>query len=310
MKGKGENMEYQGYLFVHFIGESEKGEQIYFSISRDGLHWEDLNHNEPVIISRQGEMGLRDPFILRNKLDGKFCIIATDLCINKNNDWGRAQYAGSRNLMVMVSADLVHWSEPEMVEVGVKDAGCVWAPEAIYDDKRGDYLVFWASMVKLEGDREAKQRIYCARTKDFAAFSEPEIYLEKENHVIDSTIVKNGDMYYRFSKDETTKNIIADRSADVSSHHFEEFAVPEVNKLQGVEGPLCFPFNDRDEFCLMVDRFATNGGYLPIVTKDMASGQFRVLEENEYDLGASKKRHGSVLNITAEEYEKLKSNFL
>lgn len=32
-----------GYLFVHFTGEQKDGEQIYFSVSRDGLHWTDLN---------------------------------------------------------------------------------------------------------------------------------------------------------------------------------------------------------------------------------------------------------------------------
>ncbi len=26
------------YLFAHFIGEEKNGEQIYFSVSQDGLH--------------------------------------------------------------------------------------------------------------------------------------------------------------------------------------------------------------------------------------------------------------------------------
>ncbi len=30
-------MEYSAYLFAHFIGEQKDGEQIYFSVSRDGL---------------------------------------------------------------------------------------------------------------------------------------------------------------------------------------------------------------------------------------------------------------------------------
>lgn len=303
-------MKYQGYLFVHFIGESKKGEQIYFSVSKDGLHWKDLNHGEPVIVSHVGEQGLRDPFILRNRIDGRFYIIATDLCINAGKGWGVAQYSGSRNLMVMSSDNLKEWSEPEAIEVGVLGAGCVWAPEAVYDEKEGDYLTFWASMVKLEGDEEPKQRIYAARTKDFKQFSEPEVYIERKNHVIDTTIVENQGVYYRFSKDETTKNIIADRSLDVGSKEFEELKVPEVNKLTRVEGPLCFPFYDRDEWCLMVDQFATDGGYLPIVTKDMASGEFRVLNQSEYDMGETKKRHGSVLNITEEEYEALVRTFL
>lgn len=165
-------------------------------------------------------------------------------------------------------------------------------------------------MVKCEGEEEAKQRIYAARTKDFKQFTEPFVYLERKNHVIDTTMIENDGVYYRFSKDETTKNIIADKSRDAGSLDFEELPVPEVNKLKGVEGPLCFPFNDREEYCLMVDQFATDAGYLPIVTSDMASGVFRVLDKSEYDMGQTKKRHGSVLNITEEEYQKLCEKFL
>ena len=48
-----------GYLFVHFTGEQKDGEQIYFSISRDGLHWEDLNDGQPVLYSHLGMQGVR-----------------------------------------------------------------------------------------------------------------------------------------------------------------------------------------------------------------------------------------------------------
>lgn len=302
-------MQYSGYLFVHFTGESETGEQIYFSVSRDGLHWQDLNGGQPVIISKVCEKGVRDPFILRNRLDGRFYIISTDLRIANGKGWGAAQYEGSRNLMVCSSDDLVTWTEEEPVEIGIEGAGCVWAPEAIYDEQAGKYLVFWASMVKKDGEENHKQRIYKAYTEDFRTFTEPELYIERENHVIDTTILEHNGMYYRFSKDETTKNIIADMSSDVGRGPFKRLEAPEVEKLMGVEGPAGFKFNDRDEWCLMVDRFATGGGYLPIVTKDMASGVFRVLEEDEYDMGSTKKRHGSVLNITEEEYKRLTERY-
>lgn len=298
-------MEYGGYLFVHFTGESEIGEQIYFSVSRDGLHWTDLNGGQPVITSKICEMGVRDPFILRNRLDGRFYIISTDLRIANGKGWGAAQYEGSRNLMVCSSDNLTDWTEVEAAEIGIDGAGCVWAPEAIYDEKKGEYLVFWASMVKADGDSEHKQRIYSAYTKDFKSFSKPELYIERENHVIDTTIMEWQGVYYRFSKDETTKNIIADKSENVKDGPFERLVCPEVERLSGVEGPAGFKFNDREEWCLMVDRFAEGAGYLPIVTKDLASGEFRVLEAKEYDMGNTKKRHGSVLNITDKEYGRL-----
>ena len=65
-------MEQKGYLFVYFTGESEQGEQIYFSISRDGLHWMDLNGGRPVLTSRIGEKGVRDPFIIQTTDKKKF----------------------------------------------------------------------------------------------------------------------------------------------------------------------------------------------------------------------------------------------
>ncbi len=302
-------MEYGGYLFVHFTGESEAGEQIYFSVSKDGLHWTDLNNGQPVITSKICEMGVRDPFILRNRLDNRFYIISTDLRIASGKGWGVAQYEGSRNLMVCSSENLTDWTEIEAVEVGIDGAGCVWAPEAVYDEKKGEYLVFWASMVKNDGDSEHKQRIYSSYTKNFKDFSRPELYIERENHVIDTTILEWKGVYYRFSKDETTKNIIADKSENVKEGPFIRLNCPNVESIFGVEGPEGFKFNDREEWCLMVDRFAEGKGYLPLVTRDMSSGEFRVLEPEEYDMGMTKKRHGSVLNITAEEYDRLAAKY-
>ena len=49
-----------GYLFSHFIGEEKDGEQIYFAVSRDGLHWKDLNAGMPVLYSHIGTCGVRD----------------------------------------------------------------------------------------------------------------------------------------------------------------------------------------------------------------------------------------------------------
>ena len=61
-----------GYLFTHFIGDFDGGEQLYFSVSRDGLHWEDLNKGKPVICSQTGTCGIRDPFPVRHPVTGKF----------------------------------------------------------------------------------------------------------------------------------------------------------------------------------------------------------------------------------------------
>ena len=142
-----EESDYTDYFFAYFAGEGySDGEQIYFASSQDGLNWDDLNNNKPVLTSTLGEKGVRDPFIIRSPEGDKFYLIATDLKINGGNGWTAAQNNGSQSLMVWESTDLVNWSDQRMVEVSADiDAGCTWAPEATYDELTGEYVVYWAS---------------------------------------------------------------------------------------------------------------------------------------------------------------------
>lgn len=294
-------MSKDGYLFVHFTGESEFGEQIYFSISNDGLHWKELNDGKPVLLSHVGEKGVRDPFIIRSALDNKFYIIATDLRIANGRSWDEVQTTGSKSIVVWESEDLIHWSEERLVPVGIEQAGCVWAPEAFYDEKEESYLVFWASRVQEDGDEKPKHRIYASLTKDFKEFTPAVKYIEKENHIIDTTIAKEGKYYYRISKDETTKNIKVDRGEDLLNGPFEPVAYPKLERIYGLEGPEIFRLKDSDEWCLIVDRFAEGKGYMPLLCKSLETEDFQMLEDAMYDMGKNTKRHGSVMSITGKE---------
>jgi hypothetical protein len=296
------------YLLVHFIGESDDGEQIYFSVSDDGFHWTDLNNGKPILCSRIGEKGARDPFILRSHDGKKFYIVATDLRIATGKGWQVAQYDGSRFLLVWESEDLVNWSEARLNEVGIEGAGCVWAPEAVYDEDKGEYMVFWASMVKEEGDREPRQRIYCSYTKDFKNFSKAVKYIERPQSVIDTTIVYDRGMYYRFSKDETAKTIQLDAGEKLQGE-FKHVKSEVLDNLLGVEGPACYPLYENNSWCLIVDRFAEGKGYLPIICKDLSTGDFTIAPDGTYDMGETKKRHGSVLVISEDEYNRLNAVF-
>ena len=303
------------FLFVHFTGESENGEQIYFSLSRDGLHWNDLNNGAPVLVSKTGECGARDPFMVRDEKSGTFYIIATDLRIASGKGWGVAQYGGSRDILVWSSKDLVHFDGPEAVTVGVPDAGCVWAPEAIYDEDKKAFMVFWASMTPKGDAEKAKQKIYMSHTTDFKTFTAPTLYLERDNHVIDTDIVRlDGtnsatEGYMRFSKDETTKNIRVDFGKTLDKDAFSNVHIPVLDDMKGIEGPICFYIRQTGKWCLLVDRYATHGGYLPLLSDDLLSGDMRVLSDDEYDLGKSLKRHGGILPITEEEYLRMEKAF-
>lgn len=289
------------YLFVHFTGEQSDGEQIYFSVSRDGLHWRDLNGGQPVLSSSIGRKGVRDPFLVRNPKTGVISLMATDLCIGNGESWEHSQSDGSRNLILWQSTDLIHWSEPVAKTVGVERSGCVWAPEAVWDREREQFLVFWASMIQLEGETEPKQRIYAAWSEDFQTFSAPFVYIERSYHVIDTTIFYDSGWYYRISKDETSKRLTLERGQSLTG---EFYAIPSqlLSGLSGVEGAECYRLPDGS-WCLIADRYAEGEGYQPFRFDSVERGELTPLED--YCFGETLKRHGGILSITDGEYQTL-----
>jgi GH43 family beta-xylosidase len=293
-----------GYLFVTFNGETTPlTEQIHFGLSSDGRSWEALNDSRPVLVSQIGEKGVRDPFILRSHDGKKFYIIATDLSIHLNPKWKRAATAGSKSIVVWESTDLVKWSKPRLVRIAADDAGCTWAPEAMYDEENGDYLVYWASANGR--DNYSKFRIWAARTKDFVSFGEPFIYLERDYPVIDTTIISDSGRYYRFTKNERKRTIFLDTSSHLMGPWTE---VPDFSLLnaEGYEGPTCYALQSADEgktsWCLLLDHFTKAAGYKAFITHDVAAGKFEPADDFSFPF---KFRHGSVLALSPEEYTRL-----
>lgn len=289
------------YLFVHFIGEEEEGEQVYFSVSRDGMHWNDIN-NGPILISHTGEHGVRDPFILRSCIDHKYRILATDLRIANNKGWDVAQYAGSTSLIVWESNDLIHWNQEKKINLDSMkeaDAGCVWAPEAIYDCEKESYFVYWASMV------DKKQRIYAAWTKDFTHYSDFHLYIEKNNHIIDTTMAKEDTMFYRFSACEEYLNIIPEQGSVLDSTDYTPCIRTGIPETKRTEGPIIVWLEELNKWCLYVDDIENNAGYTPFLTNTLKECAFVRVSKDDYDFGVRKKRHGSIIRITDDEYERL-----
>ena len=316
--------DYTAYLFAYFKGEGlAQGEQIYFAVSRDGLHWRDLNDGNPVLTSTLGEKGVRDPFIMRSADGNKFYVIATDLKIYGNGNWTAAQTTGSKSIMVWESGDLINWSEQRMCRVAPDGAGCTWAPEAVYNDETGEYLVFWSSKIpnsQQVPNNDNTHRVYYCTTKDFKSFSQPKVWIELKNtkgntiSVIDATVIKVGATYYRFKKNEATeahkqgmpssgKYIIMEKSNSLLGQWTEIGST--MSQTAYVEGPTCFKFNGEDKWCLFLDDFGGKG-YYPLVSSDLSSGQFT--QPSNYEL-PSVMRHGSVVNITEEEYNNLLSKY-
>ncbi len=299
-----------GYLFVTFRGEATPmTEQVYFMISQNGYDWQALNKGEPVLVSTVGEKGVRDPFIIRSHDNTQFYLIATDLSINLNRDWGRAQSAASKSIVIWESPDLVNWSEPRLVKVAPDNAGCTWAPEAVYDSTRGEYMVFWAS--KTADDNFSKQRIWAAHTKDFRRFSTPFVYIEKPTTVIDTTIIQENGVYYRFTKDEKHKAITLETSRDLMTG-WQEISDFSLARMTGYEGPACFMIEPSEggkpaRWSLLLDWYSQGRGYQPYETADLGKGQFS--EGSRMNFPFHPVRHGTVMPISAEEMERLEKRW-
>lgn len=296
-----------GYLFVHFKngGASPLIEQIYFGLSQDGLHWTALNESKPVLVSSLGTKGVRDPFLLRSHDGTHFYLLATDLSVYYNGNWTAAQQQGSHSIVIWESSDLVHWSQPRLMPVAASDAGCTWAPEAIYDESAGNYLVFWASTSA--SDKYAKQRIWACRTTDFHSFGTPFIYIERAHHVIDADIVKDGTNFYRFTKDETLSTITMEASSALMGPwtNVAGFSTTTLATVTGYEGPECYQL-PSGAWCLSADHIGTSSGYTPFIASSIASGSFAATSNYSFPYLF---RHGSVLAITAAEYARVAAAF-
>ena len=286
-------------------------EELYFGLSRDGRQWEALNKEQPVLVSEVGEKGVRDPYVFRSHDGRKTYIVATDLSMNRahgGNNWNSASHQGSKSIVVWESTDLVHWSDGRIVKVAPDDAGCTWAPEVMYDDKNGDYLVYWASTTGL--DHFAKQRIWACKTKDFQTFGTPFIYIEKANHIIDTDIVRADGKYYRFSKDDTSKAILMETSDELLGtwHEVPGFSLA---KRVGFEGPACFTLEPAAvgkpaTWCLLLDHIGAGAGYEPFLTRDLANGNFVAAPDIKFPF---RFRHGAVLPVSAAEVDRLSAAY-
>ncbi|MFI1336433.1 family 43 glycosylhydrolase [Streptomyces sp. NPDC020845] len=311
--------KYAGYLFTYFTGEgTADGEQIRMALSRgnDPLHWRELNAGKPVLTSSLGEKGLRDPFVIRSPKGDKFYLIATDLRMYQNSSgtWDQVQRTGSKSIMVWESTDLVHWTDQRLVKVSPDTAGNTWAPEAYYDEDLGEYVVFWASKLYADDDPNHTGNTYnkmlYATTKDFRSFSAPKVWNDPGYSVIDSTVIKDKGTYYRFTKDERdpssgtpcSKFITAEKSTSLTDTSYD-FVADCIGKgaIDRGEGPTIFKSNTEDKWYLFIDEFGGRG-YIPFETTDLGSGKWTPSEN--YQLPASP-RHGTVLPVTQEEYDRL-----
>jgi hypothetical protein len=271
------------YLLSYFRTEAEA---LHLAWSADGLRWEALFGNQPILRATAGNRSVRDPFI-RLGADGLFHLLSTD-------SWW------SLHLLHAQSPDLLHWEAwdllPAMNEVaGARNA---WAPEFQYDAERDVYLLFWASITT----DDAHQRIWCAETRDFRSLTSPSVLFDPGYSVIDATLTHSGGTWFTLYKDERGENQAGTDhkamrvavSADLRGPYEPRTGLVTPHLT---EGPTVFRAGER---WLMLYDFFMHDRWGASESTDLL--HWHMVDGVRVPPGA---RHGSVFSVTDAEWERL-----
>ncbi|KAK7029414.1 hypothetical protein VNI00_014668 [Paramarasmius palmivorus] len=229
---------YTDYLAVYFKGEFQNGEQIYMSVSNNNnpASWTAVNNGNLILQSNVGTKGVRDPSLIRSPDGKKFWIIATDLNVYASGSYETEN--GSKGIVVWESSDLKNWSAPALRIISPSNAGMTWAPDAIWDPSRSQYLVFWTCNLKGQG-----WYIMKSYTSDFKSFSTAEIFLSGAG--MDATIAldKSTNTFYRISKNGPNELIEQARATSLSGTWTVVKNQIGSGTIPKGEGPLIFQNN-------------------------------------------------------------------
>ena len=285
--------EYTGYLLSYFNGEEgqERGKLAY---SRDGLHWESVNGNEPYFTSELGSGRIRDPFLGRDK-DGNFVILATEGFDHPE-------------IYIWRSEDLVDLSDHQRVPVALKDPFLhlsgerAWAPEMIYDPQQDLYTIVYSD--PSAGDESG---LYAVTTRDFIEFSYPQIFFKRDYPVIDGTFIQMQGKYWMFYKDESraAQTVYYAETEDLSDFFEKAHDTNFLYPLKYMEGPFVFKVNQKEEYYLYQDHFPKGEFHVARFTHLDPKPDFEWLEPQEVSLPEDHVRHGSVLAVTEKELQRI-----
>ncbi len=173
------------YLMTAFTNSSESNMYVYDSANATNFTQVRANAYTP-------PSGLiRDPSVIRHT-DGYYYIVYT-------TNWTGDTIGFAR------SADYVNWTFLRNVRVGLNGStGSTWAPEWFKDSDGSVHVIFSASTAGTAG--QFRPYRITATNSDLSAWTSPTA-LGIPANFIDSFVVKSGNTYHNFLKNETTKYI-------------------------------------------------------------------------------------------------------
>jgi hypothetical protein len=290
------------YLFTSFRSNGETG--VFFALSSDGKTWTPANNNQPWIKPQHAGMLMRDPFLVQGP-DQTWHLLWTW-------GWNRKEMGGALRIGHATSRDLIDWSAQQEIPIFKNEPAArnAWAPEAAWDSRRKEWIIFWATTVpgkfpdsESTGDSGYNHRLYAMTTKDWQAFTEPRLWFNPGFNCIDSTLVRDGDRWVMVFKDER-KNPLQKRLrlAFASSPQGPWRDVSDPFTRDWVEGPSVLRIGK--EWWIYFDHYTKPRHYGAVRTADWKTFA-DVTQEVSFP---QDHRHGTVVEIPASTASKLRSS--
>lgn len=287
------------YLFTSFRGNGETG--VHFALSTDGYRWTPLAGDKPVVKPAFPGMLMRDPFLVQGPDKAWHMLWTTGWTRSKGDNRLTIGHASTKRLD--------QWSDQQMIDVPLDGARNAWAPEMAWDDKSGEWIIFWASTIPGKfpdtegtGDDAYNHRLYAMRTRDFKTFSKPALWFDAGFNSIDSTIVKTGRLWTMVFKDER-KNPLQKklRLAFADSPAGPWRAVTDPFTIDWVEGPSVLKAGKS--WFIYFDHYAKPQYYGAYLTTDWKT----FVDVTPKTSFAKGQRHGTAVAISPAETQALQA---
>jgi hypothetical protein len=300
----------EAYLFAHMT-HTDYG-RLYYSVSRDGLHWYRLNAGKRITDDYHGH-----PDIARGP-DGTYYIAGNE------SD-------ASPTINIWASSDLIEWKrfseyQPDLKATpGYSNAlQRIGAPKLFYDEASKKFVMTWHTP-HLEGTPEdgerywASQRTLYVTSSDLKTFSgPPQRLFDWDMGTIDVTIRHADGKYWTIIKDETypTLDWVTGKTIRIASSKsllgpYKNLSAPISPNFR--EAPMLIPSPDGKVWYLYYEQYPGVSYGLSVASKltgpwFQVSGYTFFADWDKYSLPA-KVRHGAMIVIKQTEYDALVKRF-
>lgn len=317
-----------GYLYCHM---SDMGEWTAYALSRDGLHYHDLQEGKAIMDPETTSLiegGARDAYICRKSDSGKgYLMVTTDMCNRKSRVW----YNYGINLHK--SDDLIHWTsvtfdfrkgnetfcDPESPDI-IPDwskINRVWAPQIFWDPDyqwangdKGGYFIYYSIWSSNPGDTHDRM-VYSYADKTFTQLTKPRLLFDWGYATIDADInyLHSDHKYHMLIKKEGGHPGIFQTKADhltgpwpePDEHDFVSF---EGNKK--CEGSSAFQIAGEEGWRVAYIQYSDRPKHYRICQADQYLTNFRDPQDIQ---GVSAPQHGSFMRLTKKEYKRLEKHY-